>query len=152
MRLWRSLVFSENPITKVDFPCEMIKDKRFPSKKMPINITFGGFQYLISELIVKSAYMDTTENTDKLKKLQMLNQEKQALEKKLSKADIWTYPLVLIFLVLPDIISEVTANRIFGALIIILLPFFGYSVVKDVKLRWSIDDIEREIKRIEKLC
>ena len=100
--------------------------------------------------------MDTTENIDKLQKLQMLNQEKQALEKKLSKADIWTYPLELIFLVvifiLPDIISEVTANRIFGALIIILLPFFGYSVVKDVKLRWSIDDIESEIKRIENLC
>ncbi len=100
--------------------------------------------------------MDTTENTDKLQKLQMLNQEKQALEKKLSKADIWTYPLRFIFLVvifiLPGIMSEVTANRIFGALIIILLPFFRYSVVKDVKLRWSIDDIEREIKRIEKLC
>lgn len=134
----------------------MIKDKRFPSKKMPINVTFGGFQYLISELIVKSAYMDTTENTDKLKKLQMLNQEKQALEKKLSKVNIWTYPLRLIFLIvifiLPDIMSVVTANQIFVALIIILLPFFGYSVVKDVKLRWSIDDIEREIKRMEKLC
>ena len=100
--------------------------------------------------------MDTTENTDKLKKLQMLNQEKQALEKKLSKVNIWTYPLRLIFLIvifiLPDIMSVVTANQIFGALIIILLPFFGYSVVKDVKLRWSIDDIEREIKRMEKLC
>ena len=100
--------------------------------------------------------MDSTENTDKLKKLQMLNQEKQALEKKLSKVNIWTYPLRLIFLIvifiLPDIMSVVTANQIFGALIIILLPFFGYSVVKDVKLRWSIDDIEREIKRMEKLC
>lgn len=100
--------------------------------------------------------MDTTENTDKLKKLQMLNQEKQALEKKLSKVNIWTYPLRLIFLIvifiLPDIMSVVTANQIFVALIIILLPFFGYSVVKDVKLRWSIDDIEREIKRMEKLC
>lgn len=99
--------------------------------------------------------MDTTENNDKLQKLQMLNQEKQALEKKLSKMNLWIYPLRLIILIVVFNLfgfSEVTANRIFVALIIILLPFWGYCVVKDVKLTWSIDDIKREIKRIEKLC
>ena len=131
----------------------MLKDKRFTSKKMPINITLGGFQCLISELIVKCAYMETTENNDKLQKL---NQEKQTLEKKLRKMDNWVYPLSFIITImvfnLSDIMGEVTANRIFVVLIIISLPFFGYFVVKDVKLRWKIDDIEREIKRIEKLC
>ena len=95
--------------------------------------------------------MDTTENNDKLQKLQMLKQEKQVLEKKLSMVDIWAYPLrLIIFFYVFNIISSVIVNRIFGVILIISIPFVGYSVVKDVKLRWAIDDIEREIKRIEK--
>ena len=95
--------------------------------------------------------MDTTENNDKLQKLLMLNQEKQALEKKLSKMNFWIYPLRFIFLIVVFNLfdfSEVTANRIFVALIIILLPFLGYCIVKDVKMTWSINDIEREIIKI----
>ena len=78
--------------------------------------------------------MDTTENNDKLQKLQMLKQEKQSLEKKLSKVDIWVYPLSFIIMIVTFNLfdfSEVTANRIFVALIIILLPFWGYAIVKE---------------------
>lgn len=100
--------------------------------------------------------MDTTENNDKLQKLQMLKQEKQALEKKLNKVDIWVFPVSIIVVGLGllvnvfDIMSVDIATWIIGVLLIISLPYMGYSIVKMFKLRWAIDDIEREIKRIEK--
>lgn len=100
--------------------------------------------------------MDTTENNDKLQKLQMLKQEKQALEKKLNKVDIWVFPITIIVIGLGllvnvfDIMSVDIATWIIGVLLIISLPYMGYSIVKMFKLRWAIDDIEREIKRIEK--
>ena len=100
--------------------------------------------------------MDTTENNDKLQKLQMLKQEKQALEKKLNKVDIWVFPITIIVVGLGllvnvfDIMSVDIATWIIGVLLIIFLPYMGYSIVKMFKLRWAIDDIEREIKRIEK--
>lgn len=100
--------------------------------------------------------MDTTENNDKLQKLQMLKQEKQALEKKLNKVDIWVFPITIIVVGLGllvnvfDIMSVDIATWIIGVLLIISLPYMGYSIVKMFKLRWAIDDIEREIKRIEK--
>ncbi len=100
--------------------------------------------------------MDTTENNDKLQKLQMLKQEKQALEKKLNKVDIWVFPITVIVVGLGllvnvfDIMSVDIATWIIGVLLIISLPYMGYSIVKMFKLRWAIDDIEREIKRIEK--
>ena len=100
--------------------------------------------------------MDTTENNDKLQKLQMLKEEKQALEKKLNKVDIWVFPITIIVIGLGllvnvfDIMSVDIATWIIGVLLIISLPYMGYSIVKMFKLRWTIDDIEREIKRIEK--
>ncbi len=100
--------------------------------------------------------MDTTENNDKLQKLQMLKQEKQALEKKLNKVDIWVFPITIIVIGFGllvnvfDIMSVDIATWIIGVLLIISLPYMGYSIVKMFKLRWAIDDIEREIKRIEK--
>ena len=100
--------------------------------------------------------MDTTENNDKLQKLQMLKEEKQALEKKLNKVDIWVFPITIIVVGLGllvnvfDIMSVDIATWIIGVLLIISLPYMGYSIVKMFKLRWTIDDIEREIKRIEK--
>jgi len=100
--------------------------------------------------------MDTTKNNDKLQKLQMLKQEKQALEKKLNKVDIWVFPITIIVIGLGllvnvfDIMSVDIATWIIGVLLIISLPYMGYSIVKMFKLRWAIDDIEREIKRIEK--
>ena len=90
--------------------------------------------------------MDTTENNDKLQKLQMLNQEKQVLEKKLSMVDIWVYPLRLIIVLVFVFAALNTMIIIYGVILIISLPF----IVKEVKLRWAIDDIEREIKRIDK--
>ena len=90
--------------------------------------------------------MDTTENNDKLQKLQMLKQEKQVLEKKLSMVDIWVYPLRLIILLAFLFTALNTMIVIYGGILIISLPF----MVKEVKLRWAIDDIKREIKRIEK--
>ena len=92
--------------------------------------------------------MDTTENTDKLQKLQMLKQDKQDFEKKLSMVDVWVYPLrLLICLAFVFSITTMSFICICGVILIISLPF----VVKHVKLRWAMDDIEREIKRIEKI-
>lgn len=69
--------------------------------------------------------MDTTENNDKLQKLQMLKQEKQALEKKLNKVDIWVFPITIIVIGLGllvnvfDIMSVDIATWIIGVLLFI---------------------------------
>lgn len=98
--------------------------------------------------------MNTTDNNSNQLSLQELHQRKKAIETKRYR---WTWiisaliivPFALEF-ILDYFLAEDTVTRLIGITYIFFLLFFGYYVVKVTKWTWAINDVEREIKKVEK--
>ena len=98
--------------------------------------------------------MNTIDNNSSQLSLQELQQRKHALE---TKRDKWIGILLAIIFVpfalefiLENFLAEDAVTRLIGITYIFLLLFMGYFVVKYTKLIWAINDVEREIKKVEK--
>ena len=98
--------------------------------------------------------MNTTDNNINKLSLQELHQRKHALEAKRNK---WTGILIAILIfpvamehILDHFFTEDAVTRIIGILFMILLLFLGYLAVKITKWTWAVNDLEREIKKVEK--
>ena len=98
--------------------------------------------------------MNTIDNNSNQLSLQELQQRKHALETKRNK---WIGILFAIILVpfalefiLENFLAEDTVTRLIGITYMFLLLFMGYLVVKFTKLAWAINDVDREIKKVEK--
>ena len=98
--------------------------------------------------------MNTIDNNSSQLSLQELQQRKHALE---TKRDKWIGILLAIIFVpfalefiLENFLAEDAVTRLIGITYIFLLLFMGYFVVKYTKLIWAINDIDREIKKVEK--
>ena len=98
--------------------------------------------------------MNTIDNNSSQLSLQELQQRKHALE---TKRNEWIGILLAIIIVpialefiLENFLAEDTVTRLIGITYIFLLLFIGYLVVKFTKLTWAINDVDREIKKVEK--
>ena len=98
--------------------------------------------------------MNTIDNNSSQLSLQELQQRKHALE---TKRDKWIGILLAIIFVpfalefiLENFLAEDAVTRLIGITYIFLLLFFFFFVVKYTKLIWAINDIDREIKKVEK--
>ena len=98
--------------------------------------------------------MNTTENNNNPSSLQEHLQRKHALEAKRNK---WTGMMIALLFVplviqalLEHYLPEDTITRLIGIMYLCLLLFEGYFIVKVTKWTWAINDVEREIKKIEK--
>ncbi len=97
--------------------------------------------------------MNTTDNNSNKHSLQELKQRKRALELKRIK---WNRTLIAILSVLVAVVlfSDLfltgdVKTRFGGVLSIIYIPFLGYVAVKATKWNWAVNDVDREIKKIE---
>ena len=98
--------------------------------------------------------MNTIDNNSSQLSLQELQQRKHALETKRNKwigilLAIIIVPIALEF-ILENFLAEDTVTRLIGITYMFLLLFMGYLVVKFTKLTWAINDVDREIKKVEK--
>lgn len=100
--------------------------------------------------------MNTTDSNSNSNQqsLQELQQRKQAIKRKRKKwTDIFFAllfgPFVLGY-ILSYFLTEDTVTRTMGILFMILFLFTGYYVVKTTKWTWAINDIDREIKNVDK--
>ena len=98
--------------------------------------------------------MNTTDNHSNPLSLQELQQRKHALETQRNK---WTGTLIVLIsaiyaieYILEQFLTEDAVTRIMGILLMIWLLFMGYFAVKITKWTWGINDLEREIKKVEK--
>lgn len=98
--------------------------------------------------------MNTTDNNSHPLSLQEFQQQKHALETQRNK---WTGTLIVfisaiyaIEYILEQFLTEDAVTRIMGILLMIWLLFMGYFAVKITKWTWGINDLEREIKKVEK--
>lgn len=98
--------------------------------------------------------MNTTDNHSNPLSLQELQQQKHALETQRNK---WTGTLIVLIsaiyaieYILEQFLTEDAVTRIMGILLMIWLLFMGYFAVKITKWTWGINDLEREIKKVEK--
>lgn len=98
--------------------------------------------------------MNTTDNNSNPLSLQELQQRKHALETQRNK---WTGTLIVLIsaiyaieYILEQFLTEDAVTRIMGILLMIWLLFMGYFAVKITKWTWGINDLEREIKKVEK--
>ena len=98
--------------------------------------------------------MNTIDNNSSQLSLQELQQRKHALETKRNKwigilLAIIIVPIALEF-ILENFLAEDSVTRLVGITYMFLLLFMGYLVVKFTKLTWAINDVDREIKKVEK--
>lgn len=98
--------------------------------------------------------MNTTDNNSNQLSLQELQQRKHAIETQRNK---WTGTLIVLIsaiyaieYILEQFLTEDAVTRILGILLMIWLLFMGYFAVKITKWTWGINDLEREIKKVEK--
>ena len=98
--------------------------------------------------------MNTTDNNSHPLSLQEFQQQKHALETQRNK---WTGTLIVLIsaiyaieYILEQFLTEDAVTRIMGILLMIWLLFMGYFAVKITKWTWGINDLEREIKKVEK--
>lgn len=98
--------------------------------------------------------MNTTDNNSNPLSLQELQQRKHALEKKRIK---WTGTLIILIsaiyateYILEQFLTEDAVTRIMGILLIIWLLYMGYFAVKIIKWTWAVNDLDREIKKVDK--
>lgn len=97
--------------------------------------------------------MNTTDNNSSPLSLQELQQRKHTLERKRNK---WT-GILLASLIVPfaleyilgHFLAEDALTRLIGISYLLLLLFMGYFVVKVTKWTWAINDVAREIKKVE---
>lgn len=97
--------------------------------------------------------MDTNEHNNG-SSLQELKKQKQALETSRNRLIcavilFGSTPLVLDKL-MNHFLSEDASTRAMVVLLVLALLFMGYLIVKTVKLTWTINDVEREIRKCEK--
>lgn len=99
--------------------------------------------------------MNTTDSNSNKLNLQDLHQRKNVLEMKRIK---WTGILIALLFVplavesfLDHFLTEDAVTRIMVILFIFTLLFLGYFAVKITKWTWAVNDVEREIKKVEKL-
>lgn len=98
--------------------------------------------------------MNTTDNHSNPLSLQELQQRKHALETQRNK---WTGTLIVLIsaiyaieYILEQFLTEDAVTRIIGILLMIWLLFMGYFAVKITKWTWAVNDLDREIKKIDK--
>ncbi len=98
--------------------------------------------------------MNTRDNNGNQLSLQELQQRKHALETKRNKCigffSVLIFVPIALEYILDHFMAEDTVTRLMGIMFILLLPFMGYFVVKITKWTWGINDVEREIKKVEK--